>query len=103
MINISFYNDFDQIIKTPLFVTNDTLWYVSRLFRNVVLPPSEKPQMKVPSKLKEALKVAKQQMEQRLRDEQKLVGVTWNISHFEGWTNPDNSFGWQTVVESNSY
>ena len=54
-----------------------------RLFRNVVLPPSEKPQVKIPSKLKEALKAAKQQMEQRLCDEQKLVGVTSTVAPWE--------------------
>jgi hypothetical protein len=44
-----------------------------RLFSDVVLPLTDKPQLKIPSKLKEAIRGAKEETERRLKDEQKLV------------------------------
>ena len=41
----------------------------------MVLPPSEKPQLKIPSKLKEALKEAKLAVEKRLKEEKKVVST----------------------------
>ncbi|XP_061584323.1 PX domain-containing protein kinase-like protein [Cololabis saira] len=43
------------------------------LFRDVQLQNSEKLQMKVPGRLKEALKAAKESLEKRLREEQRLL------------------------------
>uniref|UniRef100_A0A8C8SWR5 PX domain-containing protein kinase-like protein n=1 Tax=Pelusios castaneus TaxID=367368 RepID=A0A8C8SWR5_9SAUR len=43
------------------------------LFSDVVVTNSEKPQFKIPSKLKEALKTAKECIEKRLTEEQKLI------------------------------
>ncbi|XP_074140355.1 PX domain-containing protein kinase-like protein isoform X2 [Sminthopsis crassicaudata] len=43
------------------------------LFSDVLLTSSEKPQFKIPTKLKEALKVAKECIEKRLVEEQKLL------------------------------
>ncbi|KAL3852603.1 hypothetical protein ACJMK2_016222 [Sinanodonta woodiana] len=43
------------------------------LFSDVVMSPTDKPQVKIPSKLKEALKAAKEEFEKQLREEQKLV------------------------------
>uniref|UniRef100_F7G2Z7 PX domain containing serine/threonine kinase like n=1 Tax=Monodelphis domestica TaxID=13616 RepID=F7G2Z7_MONDO len=43
------------------------------LFSDVFLANSEKPQFKIPAKLKEALKVAKECIEKRLVEEQKLI------------------------------
>ncbi|XP_063282936.1 PX domain-containing protein kinase-like protein isoform X1 [Pelobates fuscus] len=43
------------------------------LFHDVTLMNSEKPQFKIPTKLKEALKTAKECMEKRLSEEQKLI------------------------------
>ena len=40
-----------------------------------MLPVNEKPQVKIPSKLKEALKDAKAAVEKRLQEEQKIVSV----------------------------
>ncbi|XP_072136571.1 PX domain-containing protein kinase-like protein isoform X4 [Mobula birostris] len=48
-----------QLLETPLFID--------------VLLNSEKPQFKIPSKLKEALKAAKECMEKRLTEEQKAI------------------------------
>ena len=46
-----------------------------RLF-DIQLPrPAEKPQIKIPSKLKEALEQAKKATETRLKEDQKLVSV----------------------------
>ncbi|KAK2185815.1 hypothetical protein NP493_222g05007 [Ridgeia piscesae] len=67
-----------EACKNGLPTVTDLLQH--SLFRNVVLPPSEKPQVKIPSKLKEALKAAKQQMEQRLCDEQKLIHKCQKLS-----------------------
>ncbi len=47
--------------------------YVFRFFGDVVLPPSDKPIVKIPSKLKEALREAKASMDKRLKEEQKVV------------------------------
>ncbi|XP_063796945.1 PX domain-containing protein kinase-like protein isoform X2 [Pseudophryne corroboree] len=49
-----------QLLQTPLF-------------SDVTLMNTEKPQFKIPSKLKEALKTAKECMEKRLAEEQKLI------------------------------
>ncbi|XP_051873189.1 PX domain-containing protein kinase-like protein isoform X2 [Pristis pectinata] len=49
-----------QLLETPLFI-------------DVVLLNTEKPQLKIPSKLKEALKAAKECMEKRLNEEQKAI------------------------------
>ncbi len=46
-----------------------------RMFSGIVLPATEKPQFKIPSKLKEALREAKSAVEKRLKDEQKVVSV----------------------------
>lgn len=46
---------------------------MNSFFAGVVLPPSDKPVLKIPSKLKEAIKSAKEQMEKRLKEEQKIV------------------------------
>ncbi|XP_068940347.1 PX domain-containing protein kinase-like protein isoform X3 [Petaurus breviceps papuanus] len=43
------------------------------LFSDVFLTSSEKPQFKIPTKLKEALKIAKECIEKRLIEEQKLI------------------------------
>uniref|UniRef100_A0A7N4PLB5 PX domain-containing protein kinase-like protein n=1 Tax=Sarcophilus harrisii TaxID=9305 RepID=A0A7N4PLB5_SARHA len=43
------------------------------LFSDVLVTSSEKPQFKIPTKLKEALKVAKECIEKRLTEEQKLL------------------------------
>ncbi|XP_020824603.1 PX domain-containing protein kinase-like protein isoform X4 [Phascolarctos cinereus] len=43
------------------------------LFSDVFLTSSEKPQFKIPTKLKEALKIAKESTEKRLIEEQKLI------------------------------
>ena len=48
---------------------------INRFFSGVSLPPSDKPVLKIPSKLKEAIKNAKEQMEKRLKEEQKIVSV----------------------------
>ncbi len=45
------------------------------MFSGIVLPATEKPQVKIPSKLKEALREAKAAVEKRLKDEQKVVSV----------------------------
>ena len=44
-----------------------------RLFSDVTFGLMDKPQFKVPSKLKESVRAARDAMEQRLREEQKLV------------------------------
>ncbi|XP_077458706.1 PX domain-containing protein kinase-like protein isoform X1 [Stigmatopora argus] len=49
-----------QIIQTPLFA-------------DVTLQHSEKTQMRVPGRLKEALKAAKERLEKRLQEEQKML------------------------------
>ncbi|XP_059571801.1 PX domain-containing protein kinase-like protein isoform X4 [Alligator mississippiensis] len=43
------------------------------LFSDVLLTNSEKPQFKIPTKLREALKIAKECIEKRLTEEQKLI------------------------------
>ncbi|KAM3665705.1 PX domain-containing protein kinase-like protein isoform 4-T4 [Ammospiza maritima maritima] len=43
------------------------------LFSDVLLTNSEKPQFKIPTKLKEALKISKECVEKRLTEEQKLI------------------------------
>ncbi|EMP30086.1 PX domain-containing protein kinase-like protein [Chelonia mydas] len=43
------------------------------LFSDILLTNSEKPQFKIPTKLKEALKTAKECIEKRLTEEQKLI------------------------------
>ncbi|NWI30219.1 PXK protein, partial [Sula dactylatra] len=43
------------------------------LFSDVLLTNSEKPQLKIPTKLKEALKTSKECIEKRLTEEQKLI------------------------------
>lgn len=43
------------------------------IFCNVVLPPADKPVLKIPSKMKEALKETKTSFERRLKEEQKVV------------------------------
>ncbi|XP_028907795.1 PX domain-containing protein kinase-like protein isoform X1 [Ornithorhynchus anatinus] len=43
------------------------------LFSDILLTNSEKPQFKIPTKLKEALKIAKECIEKRLVEEQKLI------------------------------
>lgn len=48
-------------------------FFMNSFFAGVVLPPSDKPVLKIPSKLKEAIKSAKEQMEKRLKEEQKIV------------------------------
>ena len=44
-----------------------------RFFSEVVLPTMDKPVLKIPSKLKEALKQSKEEFERRLKEEQKVV------------------------------
>ena len=46
---------------------------VCSLFSPVVLPATDKPVLKVPSKLKECVRTAREEVEKRLREEQKLV------------------------------
>lgn len=63
---------FDSALKfrrTYLFI----YFFINSFFAGVVLPPSDKPVLKIPSKLKEAIKSAKEQMEKRLKEEQKIV------------------------------
>ncbi|XP_064607399.1 PX domain-containing protein kinase-like protein isoform X2 [Liolophura sinensis] len=50
------------------------------LFSDVVLPPSEKPSLKIPSKLKEAIRLAREKMEQHLQAEQKLISQYRRLS-----------------------
>lgn len=57
------------LLVTYLFIN----FFMNSFFAGVVLPPSEKPVLKIPSKLKEAIKSAKEQMEKRLKEEQKIV------------------------------
>nr|XP_022297327.1 PX domain-containing protein kinase-like protein isoform X2 [Crassostrea virginica] len=49
-------------------------------FSGVSLPPSDKPVLKIPSKLKEAIKNAKEQMEKRLKEEQKIINQLKRLS-----------------------
>ena len=49
------------------------------MFSNVVLPPSDKPVLKIPSKMKDSLREAKAAMERRLKDEQKVVSSSFSI------------------------
>ncbi|KAK3739521.1 hypothetical protein QZH41_016193 [Actinostola sp. cb2023] len=42
-------------------------------FHSVNLPPTQKPIMKIPSKLKESVRMAKERSEQRLKEDQKFV------------------------------
>lgn len=56
-----------------IFVLLVTDMFINSFFAGVVLPPSDKPVLKIPSKLKEAIKSAKEQMEKRLKEEQKIV------------------------------
>ena len=55
----------------------------SRLFRDVYLSPTEKPVLKIPSKLKEVIKLAKEEAEKRLREDQKLVRAHLYLSSVE--------------------
>ena len=52
----------------PIFV-------IFRFFSEVVLPSTDKPVLKIPSKLKEALKQSKDDFERRLKEEQKQVRI----------------------------
>lgn len=58
-----------MLLVTDLFIN----LFINSFFAGVVLPPSDKPVLKIPSKLKEAIKSAKEQMEKRLKEEQKIV------------------------------
>ncbi|XP_062593709.1 PX domain-containing protein kinase-like protein isoform X1 [Saccostrea cucullata] len=49
-------------------------------FAGVTLPPTDKPVLKIPSKLKEAIKNAKDQMERRLKEEQKIINQLKRLS-----------------------
>lgn len=50
------------------------------LFSDVTLPMMDKPSLKIPSKLKEFIKTAKDEMEKRLHDEQKVLHKIKRIS-----------------------
>ncbi|KAK7503656.1 hypothetical protein BaRGS_00005195, partial [Batillaria attramentaria] len=50
------------------------------LFSPVVLPVSDKPVLKVPSKLKECVRAAREEVEKRLREEQKIIHQVRRIS-----------------------
>ncbi|XP_064632379.1 PX domain-containing protein kinase-like protein isoform X2 [Lineus longissimus] len=57
--------------KNGLPVITDLL--ANPLFSDVYLSPSEKPVLKIPSKLKEVLRSSKEETEKRLREDQKLI------------------------------
>ncbi|KAK3103603.1 hypothetical protein FSP39_020466 [Pinctada imbricata] len=61
------------------------------LFSDVVLPSSEKPTLKIPSKLKEALKTAKEEMERRLIEEQKVKAMVNGEEEPKSSTTTDQS------------
>ncbi|XP_021343288.1 PX domain-containing protein kinase-like protein isoform X2 [Mizuhopecten yessoensis] len=50
------------------------------LFSDVTLPATDKPVLKIPSKLKEAIRLAKEDMESRLQEEQKVFHKIKRIS-----------------------
>ena len=52
-----------------------TICFCSRLFSDVTLPLMDKPILKIPSKLKEFIRTAKDDMENRLHSEQKVVST----------------------------
>ena len=52
-----------------------------RLFSDVVLPSTDKPVLKIPSKLKEALRHSKEEFERRLKEEQKQVRIEITFLH----------------------
>jgi len=52
-----------------------TICFCSRLFSDVTLPLMDKPILKIPSKLKEFIRTAKDDMEKRLHEEQKVVST----------------------------
>ncbi|XP_055999127.1 PX domain-containing protein kinase-like protein isoform X2 [Ostrea edulis] len=49
-------------------------------FAGVTLPPTDKPVLKIPSKLKEAIKTAKENTERRLKEEQKIINQIKRLS-----------------------
>uniref|UniRef100_A0A9L0SPU9 PX domain-containing protein kinase-like protein n=1 Tax=Equus caballus TaxID=9796 RepID=A0A9L0SPU9_HORSE len=67
------------------------------LFSDVLLTNSEKPQFKIPTKLKEALKIAKECIEKRLIEEQKQKSkrsaVENSEEHSAKYSNSNNSAG----------
>ena len=65
------------MLYTEVYEKSNT--FLSRFFRDVTLPASEKPQIKIPSKLKEALREAKLAVEKRLKEEKKVVSYIQNI------------------------
>ena len=46
------------------------------LFRDILLPATERPQLRIPSKLKKSVEDARTAMETRLKDEQKAVSAS---------------------------
>ena len=52
---------------------NSPFFAIFRFFHEIILPPSDKPQVKIPSKLKDALREAREAFEKRLKAEQKVV------------------------------
>ncbi|XP_074644463.1 PX domain-containing protein kinase-like protein isoform X2 [Tubulanus polymorphus] len=54
-------------------------------FGDVVLPATDKPVMKIPTKLKEVIKTAKDSLEKRLKDDQKLVSQVRRRSKAEAF------------------
>ena len=55
------------------------------LFRDVLLPISEKPQLRIPSKLKKSVEDARTANVTRLKEEQKAVGSIWNFLKISHW------------------
>jgi hypothetical protein len=53
-----------------------------RLFSSVVLPVTDKPVLKVPSKLKEGIKAAQAEVDKRLKEEQKIVCMSYEHSQY---------------------
>ncbi|XP_069101211.1 PX domain-containing protein kinase-like protein isoform X1 [Argopecten irradians] len=67
-----------EACKNGLPTVQDLLSHT--LFSDVTLPATDKPVLKIPSKLKEAIRLAKEDMESRLQEEQKVVHKIKRIS-----------------------
>lgn len=58
--------------------------YFRRFFSDVQLPAGDKPSLKIPSKIKEPLRQAKEEFERRLKEEQKAVSVLMYVDNVRG-------------------
>ena len=54
-----------------------TLLFASSLFRDTLLPASERPLLRIPGKLKKVVEDARNAMESRLKEEQKAVSMEY--------------------------